>query len=83
MTEITHAAPSGEPIDLVSELISSRDRLEQLCRLGEWGLELRARAWREQQTFLYADTNHDIGPLADEVAAYKRVCRALQSEKAE
>jgi hypothetical protein len=53
------------------------DRLEIVEQLSRWKLDLQARLWRTQQTFMLVDVDHDFGPLADEVEAFKRVCRVL------
>ena len=53
------------------------DRLEVAEQLSRWKLDLQVRLWRSQQTFMLVDFNHDFGPLAGEVEAFKRCCRAF------
>src|SRR6478672_6862710 len=67
-----------EPHPLVSQLQSARDRLQQLEQLGRWGIDLRARMWRETRQFELLDCDHDFSALQSEVRDYRRVCRALR-----
>ena len=63
--------------DLITQLNAARARLDTLEALSLWKLDLQARLWREQQAFMFADTDRDFGALADEVHAFKKVSRAI------
>jgi hypothetical protein len=57
------------------ELLDSLDVIEVL---SHWKLELQAKLARKQIIFLYADSDTDFGPLADEVRDFKRVSAMLR-----
>jgi hypothetical protein len=67
--------PSNSNAELLSQLQSSRDRLDELEQLSLWKLDLQVRLWRTQQRFLFADSNVDFGPLQAEVEDFRRIAR--------
>jgi hypothetical protein len=69
--------PQAQKSDLILQLDWARNRLDTLEQLGRWAIDLRARLWRQQQIFLYADVDADFGSLADEVAQFRRVSKAV------
>ena len=67
--------------DLLRQYRSARsqlnDRLDLIEVLSHWKLELQARLARKEIIFLYADSDVDFGPLADEVRDFVRVSKIL------
>lgn len=67
--------------DLLPQYRSARDqlldRLDVLEELSRWKLSLQARLNRKKIVFLYADSDTDFGPLADEVEDFRRVSKIL------
>jgi hypothetical protein len=53
------------------------DRLDVIEVLSHWKLELQAKLARKEIIFLYADTDTDFGPLAEEVESFRRVSKIL------
>jgi hypothetical protein len=54
------------------------DRLDVLEVLSKWRIELQAKLARKEIIFLYANTDTDFGPLADEVRDFVRVSKMLR-----
>ena len=67
---------SNSNSDLITQLNCARDRLDTIEQLSTWKLDLQARLWREQQAFMFADTERDFGHLAAEVEVFRRVAKA-------
>ena len=53
------------------------DRLDVIETLSHWKLELQAKLARKKIVFLYADSDTDFGPIAEEVETFRRVSTIL------
>jgi hypothetical protein len=71
-------SPTNSKSDLILQQLDwARDRLDTLEQLGRWLVDLRAELWRERHIFMLVDAEHDFGPFAEKLKAYKRVRKAF------
>ncbi len=56
---------------------ASLPNIERLSLIADWQDDLRMKIARAEMIFQLHDCEFDFQPLADEVAAFKRVCACL------